>query len=220
VKHYDLLIFDWDGTLVDSVSRITRCAQLSFEKMNLPVPSESAVKQKIGKSLHVFMIELLPGSDDEMASELCRVYRTIWNSGVLPPLRVFPGVKNMLQTLTHRGYKLVVATGKSRRGLNLDMPQTGLSPYFKATRCSDESGSKPDPAMVNWLCSTCRVQPEKALIIGDSTHDLEMAERAGIPGVGVLSGCQGETELNRFNPIAVLPRTTMLLEFLEITQHN
>jgi phosphoglycolate phosphatase len=220
VKEVDLLIFDWDGTLVDSVARITRCAQLSFEKMNLPVPSENAVRQKIGKSLYVFMIELLPESNDDIAGELCRVYRTFWNSGVLPPLRVFQGVKKMLHTLTQRGYQLVVATGKSRRGLNLDMPRTGLSPYFTATRCSDESGSKPDPAMVNWLCSHCRVQPEKALMIGDSTHDLEMAERAGIPGIGVLSGCQDESELNRFNPVAILPRTTMLLEFLEITQSN
>lgn len=212
-REYDLLVFDWDGTLMDSVGRITTCAQMSLVKLGFPEPEPSAVHAQIGKSLTLFMEGLVEGPPATIQS-LCDAYRDIWLSDQLPAVKPFSGVIEMLEDLQSRGQSMAVATGKSRRGLDRDLEASGFKDFFIETRCADESGSKPDPAMLRWLISKCNLDPKRVLMIGDTAHDLEMAERAGIPSVGVLCGCDSAKTLLKFHPLALLKQTAHLQSWL------
>jgi phosphoglycolate phosphatase len=202
---YQLLIFDWDGTLADSIGRIVEVMHVAAEQLGLPPRSDVAIKGIIGLELVAAIQTLYPqlvtpaqieGFRDAYSAEFVR------REQQASPL--FPEVLSGLQRFRAQGYQLAVATGKSRRGLARSLQQHGLSEFFDITRCADEAAGKPDPQMVEEILAHCRVAPERALLIGDAVFDLEMARRAGIAAVGVAYGAQPAEVLRDFGPRLVI----------------
>jgi phosphoglycolate phosphatase len=200
-RRFDLLVFDWDGTLMDSAACIAGSIQSACEDLGYPVPSDRDARYVIGLGLHDAMAHILP---DVPASEHQRIaerYRHHFLRGDAETT-LFTGVADMLQELRANGYLLAVATGKSRRGLDRALQATGLAAHFHATRCADEGHSKPDPGMLHCLLDTTSVEPERALMVGDTTHDMAMAQAAGVARLAVAHGAHEVAELLRYEPLA------------------
>jgi phosphoglycolate phosphatase len=210
---FELLIFDWDGTLTDSIGWIVECLQYAAEECGLEVPSDSAARSVIGLGLHEAMEALYPGSPPELAVRIVQSYRRYYGTRSTS-MRLFDGVREMLVELRARDYRLAVATGKARSGLDHALRATGTEDFFHATRCADETASKPDPTMLFQLMDELAVIPERTLMIGDSVHDLRMANYAGVRSIGVGCGANGLSELTEFGPLACLQATADLLSFL------
>ncbi len=191
---YDLVIFDWDGTLMDSTGLIAACIQQSCRDMGLAVPAESEARWVIGLGFVESVEHVAPGLDRERQEELARSYRRhfIAREHEAP---LYDGIPELLAELRARNRRLAVATGKARRGLDRALESTGLAPFFEATRCADEGFPKPHPDMVLRLLEETGVDPARALLVGDTTHDLELAANAGVDAVAVSYGAHGETEL-------------------------
>lgn len=191
VRRFDLLVFDWDGTLMDSAAAITASLQDACRDLDLPVPTAERARYVIGLGLDDAMSYLLPGIDPARYPEVRERYRhhfLVNDSGT----SLFPGAAETVAALHERGFLLAVATGKSRRGLNRALAATGLTPLFHATRCADEGHSKPHPGMLQKLLGALEVDRERALMIGDTTHDMEMARAAGVARVGVAYGAHAK----------------------------
>lgn len=211
---YELIVFDWDGTLFDSIGWIVRCLQMAAAESCLEVPTESRARSVIGLSLQQAMDTLYPGATEVMAEQLVKHYREYYHQDAGQSLGLFEGVKPVLHELRDRGYKLAVATGKARSGLNHALNSTGLTEFFDATRCADETASKPHPLMVHELLAELRVTHERTLLVGDSLHDVRMAENAGIDVVAVACGANSRAELMELNPLLCLNTTPELLNHL------
>jgi phosphoglycolate phosphatase len=199
-----LLVFDWDGTLMDSVASIVACTRAVMREMALGEPGEAVIRGTVGLGLRETVDRLVPGCDDALYTRVLNCYRRHWVDTYRDLPLLFSGVAAMLEELAGAGYLLAVATGKSRRGLNHALDQTHLGPLFQATRTVDEAASKPDPGMLLDILDALGVRPRAALMVGDSTYDLQMAANAGCPAVGVLSGAHGRAELEAHAPRAVL----------------
>ena len=185
VPDYRLLVFDWDGTLVDSISRIVESLQVAAEACGLPQLDESALKGIIGLGLPEAIRVLYPEVDDPVAVQRYReVYGAHYNRLEAQPSALFPGAGGS-RRLSGEGYLLAVATGKTRRGLDHVLAGRGWLDYFDITRCADETASKPDPRMLHEILQHCRVDAGQALMVGDSPFDLQMAHRAGMDSVAV-----------------------------------
>lgn len=211
---FDLLVFDWDGTLFDSIGWIVESLQRAAEECRLPIPDERASKAIIGLGLLEAMQALYPGSSPELATRLAQSYRRHYGTRPATAMGLFEGVDDMLAELRVRGFKLAVATGKARAGLDHAMRATGIEHRFHATRCADETASKPDPAMLFQLMDQLAVERERTLMIGDSVHDLRMARNAGVVAVGVGCGANHTDELAELEPLACLKATAELLNLL------
>lgn len=209
-RSYRLLVFDWDGTLMDSVQRIVQCFQASFRQAGLPVPEAEPIKQTIGLPLADGVRCLLAPEDYDKTPALVEIYRDIWLGGTLPLAPLFDGAQAMLETFRDQGYDLAVATGKSRVGLERDMDRNKVSHLFKATRCALETQAKPHPEMLHEIMDTLSSKPGETLMIGDTTMDLEMANNAGVDGVGVTTGGHPEAQLLSAKPVACLDHVTHL----------
>lgn len=183
-----LLIFDWDGTLIDSIDRIVASLQGAAIECQLPPPAAAACRSVIGLSLPVALNELFginAGSEQQpLFDAYCRHY--LHSSSVAE--RPFAGLTALLADLRRAGYQLAVATGKSRLGLDRSLQAFGLAEYFSASRCADETRSKPDPLMLTELMAELAVIPEQTLMIGDSRHDIAMAVAAGVGAIGIDQG--------------------------------
>lgn len=191
-----LLVFDWDGTLADSVGRIVETMQVAATEVGLAVPSEQAVRDIIGLGLPEAIATLFPElADPQRAEALVRAYAAQYIALEQTPSPLFPGVLDTLESLRTRGFLLAVATGKSRRGLDRVLRQHHLERFFDATRCADETASKPDPLMLRQMLAQLRVGPEQAMMLGDSQHDVAMAARAGMLALGVTFGAQSAEHL-------------------------
>jgi phosphoglycolate phosphatase len=191
VSRYELVIFDWDGTIMDSTGLIASCIQESCREMGLPVPPESEAKWVIGLGFIQSVEHVAPGLDRERQVALAESYRRhfVAREHEAP---LFGGIPELLAGLRGRDRRLAVATGKARRGLDRALAASGLGPYFEATRCADEGFPKPHPDMVLRLLEETGVEPARALMIGDTTHDLELAANAGVDAVAVTYGAHGE----------------------------
>lgn len=211
---YDLLVFDWDGTLFDSIGWIVSSLQRAAAECGLAVPSEEAARAIIGLSLRHAMATLYPEHSPEDTERLAQSYRRHYNALAITPAGLFEGVTAMLPELRRRGFALAVATGKIRAGLTAALNGTGLGPLFDATRCADETASKPDPAMLVELMTELRISPDRTLMIGDSVHDLRMAQSAGVDAVAVGCGATPLAELQRLGPRAAIAETADLLRLL------
>lgn len=185
---YELLIFDWDGTLADSTKQIVSTMQAVINELKLPFRSEQAISNLIGLSLADGFQRLYAGQDSNRSPELIEAYRRKASATALAaPL--FEGVLSALTTLYGAGYRLAVATGKSRRGLNYSLSiHQNLAPLLEVTRCADESAPKPDPLMLQQILETACVPPERALVIGDTEYDVAMARSINVAAVGVCTG--------------------------------
>lgn len=210
---YPLLIFDWDGTIVDSHSRITNAMLEAFEACALTPPSEAQIGQIIGLGLSEAVQVLCPEADQATHAQLISNYRVRFLGGA-EQARAFAGVEDMLADLRAQDYVLTVATGKSRRGLEQDLDQTGLRRFFSYTRCVSECASKPDPEMVEQILVHEWQEPGHALVIGDTEFDLLMARNAGCDAVGVSCGAHTVEQLASATPLAVLGNVVDLPGFL------
>jgi phosphoglycolate phosphatase len=213
-NRFDLLIFDWDGTLVDSIQWIVESLNFAARDSGLPVPPDASARAVIGLSLDRAMATLFPGTEAPDIERLMAAYQHYYNSKPLGPEALFDGVPGLLDGLRGSGYKLAVATGKTRLGLDHAMSSTGAADWFHATRAAGETASKPDPLMLLQLMAELGAPPERTLMVGDSVHDLQMAQNAGIAAVGVFCGADGRDRLLAFEPLLGLEQTAELAAFL------
>lgn len=199
---------------MDSVAAIVGCMQKTTERLRLPpIPAET-IRDTIGLGLDDTLDRLLPDSDERERARVIAGYGDLWRAhyhGVSTP---FEGVERTLAALSRRGHLLAVATGKSRRGLDRDFETTGFGRFFAASRTADEALPKPDPRMLLDLLDELAVESAEALMIGDTTHDLEMARAAGVPAVAVTSGSHGPKVLERLEPLCCLGSVCELEEWL------
>jgi len=191
---YDLVVFDWDGTLMDSTRMIARCLQQACRDVGTKVPTEDEALFVIGLNVQDTFKLVVPELDEAGRARLADRYRHHFlASEHEAPL--YDGVREMLADLHGRGRRLAVATGKARRGLDRALDATGLRDWFEATRCADEGFAKPHPGMLLMLLELTGVEPARALMVGDTTHDLELAANAGVDAVAVSYGAHGEALL-------------------------
>jgi len=218
VKPYPLLIFDWDGTLVDSIQRIVTSLQHASKRALDIEIGEQQARDVIGLGLHEAVCTLHPELDPERQGEQLKqvadAYRQhyLYENDVPAPL--FNGAGDMLENLKSRGYTLAVSTGKSRIGLDRSMHELQVADMFNMTRCANESKSKPDPAMLFEILEGLDFKADQALMIGDSEHDLKMARNAEIDSIGVTYGVHGRSTLNRYAPLACLDNLSQLQQYL------
>jgi len=185
-RRYELIVFDWDGTLSDSAALITHAIRQACADLELPVPSEADARYVIGLGLNDALRHVAPALSVDDYPRLSARYRAHYMAQEAIPL--FAGVVEMLEALVARGHLLGIATGKSRRGLELALQHAGIGHRFVATRCADEGFPKPHPDMLERLIEQTGVRADAAVMIGDTTHDLLLAQNAGVDAVGVAYG--------------------------------
>ncbi len=205
-----IIIFDWDGTLCDSVDGIVTAMQAAAVEHCLAPPSESAVQNIVGLGLPQAMAELFPQQPEDERLILAEAYSRHYIEATAGPANLFPGAADTLAALRDSGFELAVATGKSRRGLDRVLAGIGMSDYFETTRCADETRSKPDPLMLEEILYERGKRASEAVMVGDSEYDLEMALRAGIPSIGVSFGVHSPERLARHRPLAVIDQLVEL----------
>jgi phosphoglycolate phosphatase len=212
-RQFDLVVFDWDGTLMDSTAVIVASLQAACADAGLPVPSDERSNHIIGLGLYDAMAHVLPGVSVEIYPQVVERYGHHFRTReAQSPL--FSGAEVILQELHGAGHKLAIATGKSRRGLDRALGKTGLTPLFHATRCGEESGSKPAPGMLLDLMRTLNVPADKTLMIGDTTHDLQMAANAGVRSVAVTYGAHPRAQLLGLQPLTCIDQPQDLWQWL------
>jgi len=201
---YKVVVFDWDGTLIDSVEHIAGSLQKAAQALGFPVRSLDAYRDIIGLGMVEALEKLYPGIDRMQMQALRDQYASQFFSQQTSPSHIFPGIADLLDRLRTADVQLAVATGKSRRGLDRALASTGLGRAFGVTRCADETLSKPDPLMLNQILGHYGIEPEQAVMVGDTVYDLDMAQRAGMPSIGVTWGVHGAGQLQDFDPVAVV----------------
>lgn len=235
-RKYDLVIFDWDGTLMDSIGKIIVCIENMARALTLPIPRESDIRDIIGLSMTEALRVLFPqglnlrassayyqrshsrnafsqGEDDEyqlMRTEFKAQYLDLDTT----PTPLFAQAPILIHDLHNQGYQLAVATGKARAGLEQVFEQTDLGQYFVASRCADEVHSKPHPEMISSLLKELAIAPDRALMVGDSLLDLTMAANAGIDSIGVTYGAHSAEKLRQAKPIALIDSPEQLVQYL------
>jgi len=203
-RAFDLIVFDWDGTLMDSEAKIVRCMTAAAMDAGLPDPGAAAFRHIIGLGLHEAIETLFPGADAARRRLMVERYREHFVRLDKTETDLFPGVSEGLDALKLSGYLLAVATGKARRGLDRVLDETGTAHLFSATRCADEAFSKPHPRMLQDILGQTDVAPERALMVGDTSYDLEMARNARVPGLAVSYGAHPRARLLDYAPLACL----------------
>ena len=212
-RRFDLIAFDWDGTLFDSTALIVRCIQEACRAVGTDVPDDQRAAYVIGLGLRDALLHAAPALPVERYPELAQAYRRHYlmhQSDIV----LFEGVLPMLQDLKASGVAIAVATGKSRRGLDEALATVQLKGLFDATRTADETASKPDPRMLHELIEELDVDPQRTLMVGDTTHDLLMARHAGVHGVGVSYGAHDHTTFAPLAPLHVAHSARELHDWL------
>jgi phosphoglycolate phosphatase len=213
-QRFRLLVFDWDGTLADSTAIIAGAIQQACTDLGLPVPDDTAARYVIGLGLADAMRHVaptLPLSEHPRLSERYRHHYLARD----PEIPLFEGAREMLDELHARGFLLAIATGKSRAGLTRALAQQGLTHRFVASRCADEGFPKPHPDMLLALMDRCGTEPSETLMIGDTTHDLELARNAGASALAVTYGAHGADGFAGFAPLATVTSVAQLRAWLD-----
>jgi phosphoglycolate phosphatase len=212
-QQFHLIVFDWDGTLMDSTAHITRSIQSACRDLGLPVPGDEAASYVIGLGLREALQIAAPTLEPADYPRLVERYRIHY---LLKDQQteLFAGVREMLTELRDTGYLLAVATGKSRVGLNRALAESRLTSLFDGTRCADETFSKPHPAMLQELTRELGQDLGRTVMIGDTTHDLQMAINAGAACVGVAYGAHAPGALEKLEPRFVAPDVAALAGWL------
>ncbi|NQY33415.1 MAG: HAD-IA family hydrolase [Alteromonadaceae bacterium] len=211
---YKLIIFDWDGTLMDSVERIISSMQAAAKIALLNIPTNEQTKQIIGLSMLKGVELLFPERTKAQETLVIEEYRRQYIELNDIPTTMFPNALELLKALRQNKKLLAVATGKGRGGLQRVMTETQTEDYFHASRCADEALSKPDPQMLLSLLDELNVLPHEALMIGDTSHDLFMAQQAGIDSVGVTHGVHDAQVLSKYKPRALVDSLIQLEKLL------
>ena len=213
-RRFRLLVFDWDGTLADSTAIIAGCIQRACGDLGLPVPEETAAKFVIGLGLADALRTVAPTLAPDDYPRLSERYREHYLA-CDPDIPLFHGAREMLDALDARGFLLAIATGKSRAGLARALKQQRLDGRFFASRCADEGFPKPHPDMLLALMERCGVEPSETLMIGDTSHDLELARNAGASAVAVTYGAHAAAALAALDPLALVASIPELRTWLE-----
>jgi phosphoglycolate phosphatase len=212
-RRFELVVFDWDGTLIDSAGAIAACIQAACRDLGVPVPDDERASHVIGLGLAdalAYAVPSLPPSEYGRLAERYRVHFLALDAG----LPLFPGTRPMLEELRDRGHALAIATGKSHAGLARALATTGLAPLFDATRCADQCAPKPAPEMLLELMAQLEIDPGRTLMIGDTSHDLNMAAAAGVAAVAVSYGAHAGGALAALGPLALVHSTAELAAWL------
>ena len=213
-NRFDLIIFDWDGTLINSIDWIASCLQQAAIHCGCPIPETQAAKDVIGLSINKAMHALFPEADSQTQEQLVACYSQSYFSKPISQNDLFPGVYEMLVKLNEAGYQLAVATGKTRAGLQEALLATGTEKLFSVTRCADETASKPDPRMLQEIIQHTQTAKERTLMVGDSIHDLQMALNASISAIAVSCGAHSAEFLLQYQPLLCLQQPTELMNII------
>jgi phosphoglycolate phosphatase len=203
-RRYELVILDWDGTLMDSAGKIVQCFRSAAADIGVADPGEAAIRNIIGLALDEAMDALLPGEDEATRQRMVTRYRDYFLGLDRTASPLFPGVAEGLRDLVARGFLLAIATGKARRGLDRALGETDLAPLFSASRCADETFSKPHPQMLLDILDRTGVSVDRAIMVGDTVYDLEMARNAGMDSLAVSYGVHERERLLAQAPKAVV----------------
>lgn len=216
---FQLLVFDWDGTLADSIDIIVRSMKDAIQQLRLPQRRAREIKRIIGLGLHDGANQLFPGTSERLHLQLAGAYRDAYfrRSG---QIALFAHTRQVIKNLHEQGYWLAIATGKSRRGLDQALTASDLQTFIHGSRCADETFSKPHPQMLLELMHEFAVEPEQTLMIGDSEHDLQMAQNAGVAAVAATFGAADPVHLLEFEPITSLDDIAMLPALLDSFEAN
>ncbi len=216
MKSYKLIVFDWDGTLMDSREQIVSCMRQALSECNLPVQPDDELQQVIGLGLQEAVRQLLPRQTAKGVEKVVDAYRHHWLSSPPGLSHFFESIEAMLHRLSGEGYKLAIATGKSRRGLDKQLDETGTRHLFDVSRCADESRSKPAPDMLLEIMDTLECAAQDTLLIGDTTFDMQMAQSADVDRLAVSYGVHSKQQLDVYQPLAILSSSHELVEWFDI----
>ncbi|MFT5505290.1 MAG: phosphoglycolate phosphatase [Gammaproteobacteria bacterium] len=204
MNSYGVVIFDWDGTLVDSQAQIVRHMQTAFKQLGLEPPSTYSIRQIIGLSIDIAIRQLYPDADNTLIKQITDAYRNEYYAAPHSEFQLFDGTLEMLDAIREQSIYLAVATGKSRRGLDHELDQFGISNYFSITRCADETRSKPNPLMLQEILIDLDLTIDKALMVGDTSYDLDMANAIGMASIAVTWGMHSSEQLLACNPAFII----------------
>lgn len=207
-------IFDWDGTVVDSVEHITNSLHQAAAELGFPTLEKAAYRDIIGLGMVDALRRLYPGVQDPDLEAIRLAYSRHFFARETTAQQIFTGMSELISSLRERGIGRAVATGKSRRGLDAALHSSGLHTHFDVTRCADETRSKPDPLMLEEILEHFSIDAQDAVMIGDTTYDLEMAERIGMPSIGVRWGVHGDDALAQHSPLALVSTVDELQQIL------
>ncbi|MBP9904260.1 MAG: HAD-IA family hydrolase [Rhodoferax sp.] len=213
-RHFDLIAFDWDGTLFDSTAIITRCIQAAVRDVGGTVPTDQEASYVIGMGLMQALAHAAPDVPKDRYPELADRYRHHYFA-IQHEICLFDGILSMLDKLKARGHWLAVATGKSRRGLDEALGTVALAGRFDASRTADQTAGKPDPLMLKELMAEFDVPPGRTLMVGDTTHDLQMARNAGCASVAVSYGAHDPLAFAELGPMYVAHTVSQLDDWLQ-----
>ena len=216
-QQFDLVVFDWDGTVMDSTGTIVTCIQEAARELGYEVPHDSVASYVIGLGLNDALQHAVPSLPAAEYPRLVQRYVTHWRARE-HEMTLFDGMRELLGELKGRDIKLAVATGKSRAGLDRSMTHGGLDGVFDWSRCADESHSKPHPQMLHDLLDRFMVEPARTLMIGDTTHDSQMALNAGVPALSVTYGAHPREQLETVAALAIVDSVGQLRRWLQ--QHG
>lgn len=211
---FKLLVFDWDGTLMDSEARIVACVRGAARDLKLGVPDDDSIRNIIGLGLKEAVTTLFPGADDALVGRVVERYRHYFLHVDKTPSELFAGAGRVLYDLKQQDYMLAVATGKGRQGLDMVLEETGLKTLFLATRCADETLSKPDPQMLLQIMDELGVDGNETLMIGDTEYDMQMAVNAGAHRLAVSYGVHAPERLLQHSPLGCLDDISELTPWL------
>lgn len=196
-----LIVFDWDGTIMDSADHIVKCLQTALNDLELPEKNDDEIRNIIGLGLREALHVLCPTANDDELTALTDRYREHFFNQQTEPCELFPGARELIETLHAQDYYLAVATGKGRHGLDKVLAETGLGEYFPVTRCADESHSKPHPQMLLDIIDWYGVEATETIMIGDTDYDLQMANNAATHAIGVTYGVHEKQRLLDCQPL-------------------
>lgn len=213
-NRFDLIIFDWDGTLANSIDWIVHCIQQAATKQGCNTPETQAIKDIIGLSIEQALQTLFPDCDGQTQQAIAQAYATAFFSKPISRDDLFPGVYDTLRQLKDQGYQLAVATGKKSSGLQKAIQGTEVADLFVTTRSADQTASKPNPLMIEEIVNELGVSKQRTLMVGDSVHDLQMALNAEIASIAVTCGAHSASMLQPYQPLRCLSSCSALTEIL------
>lgn len=209
-----LIVFDWDGTLMDSAAHIVNCLNNAITETNLETRSDNQLKNIIGLGMREALLALYPHGTEEEFTQLTNYYREHFFSEEYAPCELFPGARELIKELDGKDYLLAVATGKGRNGLDKVLHETGLGEFFSITRCADEAHSKPHPQMLLDIMDWYGVNADETIMVGDTEYDLLMANNADAHAVAVTYGAHEKQRLLDCNPLTCLDDVHELHQWL------
>ena len=217
-----LIIFDWDGTIVDSRGHIVKAMQMAINELNWPSRSDDQCAQMIGLGLTQTALSLYPGISSQDCDRFAKSYSAFFVElkSKVGGTAYFPTVLDTLKVLTDAGYQLAIATGKSRRGLNQALEQDDLHKFFMITKTADEAFSKPNPTMLTEILDETNTIVSEAIMVGDTTYDMQMAHSIGMHRIAVTYGMHSIDQMSPYSPFAFIDRMSDIISCINLIEKS